>query len=122
MEFILIFDWIDEADGSLYETYTKSYGTKEELFEAKKYWEKEFSWQTGIGRLILSPAIGYSWADLERLFQFSLLDAESKKAPRPRWSQRGRIGLFPARIKNFNRKCELNMKIENPEILIDNSK
>lgn len=68
MEFLLVFDWVDEDTNYLYETYVKSYGTKEELFEAKKKYEKEYDWQVGIGRLILSPAIGYSWADLDRLF------------------------------------------------------
>jgi len=68
MEFILIWDWVDEDDGSLYEQHADFFATKEQLFEAKAKAEKEFSWQVGIGRLILSPAIGYSWADLERLF------------------------------------------------------
>lgn len=68
MEFLLVFDWVDEDTFDLYETYVKSYDTKEELFEAKKKYEEEYKWQVGIGRLILSPAIGYSWADLDRLF------------------------------------------------------
>lgn len=69
MEFMLIWDWIDENDGStLYEQRVDSFATKEELLEAKKTAEEKFSWQVGIGRLILSPAIGYSWADIDRLF------------------------------------------------------
>ena len=68
MEFLLIFDWVDENTFELEENYIRSYGTKEELFEAKKYYEEMYSWQVGIGRLILSPAIGYSWADIDRLF------------------------------------------------------
>ena len=68
MEFILIWDWVDEDDGFLYEQHADFFATKEQLFEAKKKAEKEYSWQVAIGRLILSPAIGYSWADLDRLF------------------------------------------------------
>lgn len=68
MEFLLVFDWVDEDTFELYETYVKSYGTKEELLEAKKHYEQLYNWQVGIGRLILSPAIGYSWADIDRLF------------------------------------------------------
>jgi hypothetical protein len=68
MEFMLVFDWIDEDTFDLYDTYIETYRTKEELLEAKKHYEEKYKWQIGIGRLILSPAIGYSWADLEQLF------------------------------------------------------
>ena len=68
MEFILIWDWVDEDNGFLYEQYADSFDTKEQLFEAKKKAEEEYGKQIEIGRLILSPAIGYSWADVERLF------------------------------------------------------
>ena len=68
MEFLLIWDWIDENTFDLYEQQIDSYGTKEELLEAKKKAEKEFSYHISIGRLVLSPAIGYSWADFDRLF------------------------------------------------------
>lgn len=68
MEFLLVWDWIDEDTFALYEQRVESYGTKEELLEAKKEAEKIYSYQVGIGRLILSPAIGYSWADIDRLF------------------------------------------------------
>lgn len=68
MEFILTYDWIDEDNGYLYERNFDVFNTKEELFEAKKKAEKEYAYQVKIGRLILAPAVGYSWADLERLF------------------------------------------------------
>lgn len=68
MEFLLIWDWVDEGDGSLYDQQVEFFATKEQLFEAKKKAEETFSYQVEIGRLILSPAIGYSWADVERLF------------------------------------------------------
>jgi hypothetical protein len=68
MEFILMYDWIDEDNGYVYERNFNAYATKEELFEAKKEVEERYKWQIEIGRLILSPAIGYSWADLDRLF------------------------------------------------------
>lgn len=68
MEFILIWDWVDENDGYTYSQNVDSFATKKELLEAKKRYEIEFNWQIKAGRLILSPAIGYSWADLDRLF------------------------------------------------------
>ena len=36
MEFILIWDWVDEDDGFLYEQHADFFATKEQLFEAKK--------------------------------------------------------------------------------------
>lgn len=68
MEFLLVWDWVDEDTFDLYEQRVEFYGTKEELLEAKKEAEEKYSYQVGIGRLILSPAIGYSWADIDRLF------------------------------------------------------
>ena len=68
MEFMLIWEWIDEDTFDLYEQRVDFFATKEELFEAKKRAEEQFKWQIGIGRLMLSPAIGYSWADVDRLF------------------------------------------------------
>lgn len=78
MEFILVWDWIDEDTHYVYEQHVDFFATKEQLFEAKKKAEEEYRWQIGIGRLMLSPAIGYSWADLDRLFQLSLLGAGFK--------------------------------------------
>lgn len=68
MEFMLIWEWIDEDTFDLYEQRVDFFATKKELFEAKKKAEEQFKWQIGIGRLMLSPAIGYSWADVDRLF------------------------------------------------------
>ncbi len=68
MEFMLIQEWIDEETFALYEQRVDFFPTKEKLFEAKKKMEKDFAYQIGIGRLVLSPAIGYSWADVDRLF------------------------------------------------------
>lgn len=68
MEFMLIWDWVDEDTFDLYEQRVEAYGTKEELLQAKREVEKEYAYQISIGRLILSPAIGYTWADLDRLF------------------------------------------------------
>ena len=67
MEFILIWDWVNE-NNSIYEQHANFFATKEQLFEAKKKAEEKYNWQIGIGRLILSPAIGYSWANINRLF------------------------------------------------------
>lgn len=120
MEFMLVWEWIDEDTFELYEQRVDFFATKEDLLEAKKKAEEQFKWQIGIGRLILSPAIGYSWADLERLFQFfSLLDAESKKAPRPLSATADDFTFNYIRKKIF-RTYEVIMKKPNPEILLDN--
>lgn len=68
MEFLLVWDWVDEDTSYLYEQRVEAYGTKEELLQAKKEVEKEYAYHISIGRLILSPAIGYSWWDIEHLF------------------------------------------------------
>lgn len=68
MEFLMILEWTDEENGYLYETWVESYKTKEDLFAAKKKTENDYDWQIKIGRLHLSAAINYSWADIERLF------------------------------------------------------
>jgi len=67
MEFLLVFDWINE-NNPVYDTRVKFYPTKEELLAAKAKAEKNFSNAIREGRLILSPAVGYCWADFERLF------------------------------------------------------
>ena len=68
MEFMLIWEWVDEDTFVLYEQEIDFFATKQELLEAKKRAEEDFNWQIGIGRLILSAGVHYSWADLERLF------------------------------------------------------
>ena len=68
MEFLLIWDWVDENDGYEYEQRIDWFATKEELLEAYKKAREEFKAWVKMGRLILSPAVGYSWADLEMLF------------------------------------------------------
>jgi hypothetical protein len=42
-----------------------------------------------------------------------------KKAPRPRWGQRGRIDHWRRGVKKIDRECVLNVKKPNPEILLD---
>lgn len=68
MEFLLVWDWINEETFDLCEQRVDFFATKEQLFEAKKEAEKKFSFEINIGRLLLSPAIGYSWADVDLLF------------------------------------------------------
>lgn len=68
MEFILIWDWVDEEFGWNYQQLVDSFRTKEELLEAYHQALGDYASMVAIGRLILSPAIDYSWADLERLF------------------------------------------------------
>lgn len=66
--FMLVYEWINETDGSLYEQTISWFDTKEELLEAYKKARKIFHYQVNIGRLILSAAVNYCWADIERLF------------------------------------------------------
>ena len=68
MEFLLIWDWVDEEYGWNYQQLVDTFRTKEELLEAYKKAREEYRKMINIGRLILSPAIGYSWADIEELF------------------------------------------------------
>lgn len=68
MQFVLIYDWVDENTGEAYERSVKWFDTKEELLaaykDARKYWAEMIK----IGRLYLSGAVHYSWADIERYF------------------------------------------------------
>lgn len=66
--FMLVYEWINETDGSLYEQTISWFDTKEELLEAYKKARQTYCYQISIGRLYLSAAINYSWADIERLF------------------------------------------------------
>lgn len=66
--FILIYEWINETDGSLYEQTISWFDTKEELLEAYKKAKQTYHYQINIGRLFLSAAVNYSWADIELLF------------------------------------------------------
>ena len=68
MEFILVWDWVNEETMELYDQHAEFFATKEDLFERKAEVEEIYKYHIGIGRLILSPAVGYSWADMERLF------------------------------------------------------
>lgn len=66
--FMLVYEWINETDGSLYEQTISWFDTKEELLEAYKKARQTYLYQISIGRLFLSAAVNYSWADIERLF------------------------------------------------------
>ena len=67
--FMLVWEWVNETDGSLYEQRIDWFDTKEELLEAYEKARGEFKAWTKMGRLYLSAAINYSWADIETLFQ-----------------------------------------------------
>ena len=66
--FMLIYEWINETDGSLYEQAISWFDTKEELQEAYKKAKQTYRYQIDIGRLILSAGVNYSWAEIEYLF------------------------------------------------------
>lgn len=69
MEFLLVFDWhVNKYSYDGYDTRVRFFSTKEELLAAKAKAEKDFDFAIKDGRLILSPAIGYCWADFEQLF------------------------------------------------------
>ena len=68
MEFLLVWDWINEDNFDVQEQRVDFFATKEQLLEAKKKAQEQFNSEIMEGRLILSPAIGYCWADIERLF------------------------------------------------------
>lgn len=66
--FMLVYEWINETDGSLYEQTISWFDTKEELLEAYKKAKQTYHYQINIGRLILSAGVNYSWAEIEHLF------------------------------------------------------
>ena len=68
MEFMLIYEWINETDGSLYEQRIEWFDTKEELLEEYKQAKKLYQEMIKIGRLYLYGGIHYCWADIENLF------------------------------------------------------
>ena len=66
--FGLVWAWVDESDGSLFEQTVDWYRTKEELKEAYHNNRMRFIKHININRLILSPVVEYCWADIDRLF------------------------------------------------------
>lgn len=66
--FMLVYEWINETDGSLYDQEIAWFDTKEELLQAYKVAKRTHRHQINIGRLILSAAVNYSWAEIEQLF------------------------------------------------------
>ena len=69
--FMLVYEWINETDGSLYDQEIAWFDTKEELLKAYKVAKQTHHYQINIGRLFLSAAVNYSWAEIEELFQSS---------------------------------------------------
>lgn len=65
---MLVWEWIDENDGTLYEQHIDWYDTKEELLKEYRHYRKFYAKQIEMGRLMLSAGINYSWADIDRLF------------------------------------------------------
>lgn len=67
MQFVLIYDWVYE-DGSESHQWVEWFDTKEQLFAAYKEARRKWAYMVDIGRLYLSGAIHYSWADIETNF------------------------------------------------------
>lgn len=68
MEFVLIYDWVDEETGKEYQQWVDWFDTKEELLAAYKEARRRWAYMVDTGRLYLSGAIHYSWADIETNF------------------------------------------------------
>ena len=66
--FMLIWEWMDEETGALYEQQIDWFDTKEELIEAYHNARMQFIHHVNIGRLLLSAAVNYTWADIEQIF------------------------------------------------------
>ena len=66
--FMLVWRWINEKSGELYEQWVDCFDTKQELIEAYHNCRMRYIEQINIGRLILSAAVSYSWADIEENF------------------------------------------------------
>ena len=65
---MLVYEWFNESDGSLYDQEISWFNTKKELLCAYKVAKRTHHYQIDIGRLMLSAAVNYSWADIEQLF------------------------------------------------------
>lgn len=66
--FMLVYEWFNESDSSLYDQEISWFHTKEDLLRAYKIAKRTHHHQIAIGRLMLSAAVNYSWADIEQLF------------------------------------------------------
>lgn len=66
--FMLVWEWIDEDTGYLYEQSVDWFDTKHELIEAYHNARMEYIDYINVGRLLLSAAVNYSWHDIETLF------------------------------------------------------
>ena len=66
-EFLMIFDWPSDTIGMAY-VAIETYSTKEELLTAYEEAKEVFKDQIEENRLIISPAVNYSWTDIEQLF------------------------------------------------------
>lgn len=66
--FMLIWKWINEKSGELYEQWIDCFNTKQELIEAYHNYRMRYIEQINIGRLILSPAVNCTWSDIEEKF------------------------------------------------------
>lgn len=66
--FMLVWRWINEKSGELYEEWIDCFDTKQELTEAYHNSRMKYIKQINIGRLILSPAISCTWSDIEEKF------------------------------------------------------
>lgn len=66
--FMLVWRWINEKSGELYEEWVDCFDTKQELTEAYHNSRMKYIKQINIGRLILSAAVSYSWSDIEEKF------------------------------------------------------
>ena len=66
--FMLIWEWMDEKTGFLYEQRIDWFDTKEELIEAYHNARMEYIGYVNIGRLLLSAAVNYTWSDIEEIF------------------------------------------------------
>ena len=66
--FMLVWEWVDEKTGALYEQQIDWFDTKEELIEAYYNARMQFIQHVNIGRLLLSAAVNYTWADIEQIF------------------------------------------------------
>jgi len=66
--FMLVWEWIDEDTGALYEQHIDWFETKEELMTAYVAARVEYVKMVNLGRLLLSAAVNYSWSAIELYF------------------------------------------------------
>lgn len=68
MEFLLIYDWVEENNIRCEQWVHQSFRTKEELLRHKEWAEEYYANSINSNCLTLYPAVRYDWDEFDQLF------------------------------------------------------